>query len=66
MISQKAVLENCQSAGYPLRISASKTAVAVELHLVEPILSPGQALNRQRIHGFDEANLGRSEGIEVL
>ena len=40
------------------RISASETAVTVELNLVEPVLPLGKALKSERVHWFDEPQLG--------
>ena len=45
------------------RISAGKTAVAVELYLIEPFLAFGQDLNRSRVHRFEEVNPGFAQGI---
>ena len=47
-------------------ISPGKTAVSVELNLVEPFLAVGQALNQPCIHGLDKPDFGgrqRAEGL---
>src|SRR5215475_9833821 len=41
----------------PFWIPAGKTAVSVELDLVEPFLTLGKFLKRERIHGLDEPDL---------
>src|SRR5262249_53209107 len=38
-------------------IPADKTAVAIELDLVEPLLTFGKFLNRERMHGLDKSDL---------
>ena len=49
--------------GYPARISASKTAVAVELHFVEPFPPLGQALHQLGIQGLNKPHLGGWQGV---
>src|SRR5262245_11337671 len=51
---------------YPGRITASKTAVTVELNLVDPLLALGQVLHQPRIHRLDKPDFGgrqRAEGF---
>jgi hypothetical protein len=38
-------------------VLTSKTSVAVELYLVEPVFAVGKVLDGERIHGFDETGL---------
>src|SRR5215831_15948751 len=45
-------------------ISSGKTTVSVELNLVEPFLTVGQALNQPRVHGLDKADFGRRQRAE--
>ena len=46
-------------------ISPSKTAVAVEFNFVQPFLSLGKFLNRERIHGLDESDFGCWQGLKL-
>jgi hypothetical protein len=49
---------------YPRRIASSKTAVAIELDLVEPFLPLRQLVDQSRIHRLDEADFGERQRAE--
>src|SRR5215813_11368821 len=50
---------------YLLCISPGKTAVAIELNLVEPFLTLREVLNQPCIHRLDKPDFGRWQGVDV-